>query len=291
MGKLVRAIAADGLAVCTAVDSTDIAARAEQIHKTSATVTAALGRLMTAASIMGSQLKNEEDSVTVRMAGGGPSGTLIAVSDSAGNPRGYVANPIVEIPLNAQGKLDVAGAVGKEGMLTVIKDVGLPEPAIGSVPIVSGEIAADITNYYAVSEQTPAVCALGVLVNPDLSVRAAGGYLVQLLPGAGEDVISRIEENIRDIKPASTMIDEGMTPEQIIDTVMAGLSPDVLETRTVAYTCTCSKARVERALVSLGRDELRRLAQEQESAQVECHFCDKTYTFTRAELEALINRK
>lgn len=291
MGKLVRAIAADGLAVCTAVDSTDIAARAEQIHKTSATVTAALGRLMTAASIMGSQLKNEEDSVTVRMAGGGPSGTLIAVSDSAGNPRGYVANPIVEIPLNAQGKLDVAGAVGKEGMLTVIKDVGLPEPAIGSVPIVSGEIAADITNYYAVSEQTPAVCALGVLVNPDLSVRAAGGYLVQLLPGAGEDVISRIEENIRDIKPASTMIDEGMTPEQIIDTVMAGLSPDVLETRTVAYTCTCSKARVERALVSLGRDELRRLAQEQESARVECHFCDKTYTFTRAELEALINRK
>lgn len=224
MGKLVRAIAAGGLAVCTAVDSTDIAARAEQIHKTSATVTAALGRLMTAASIMGSQLKNEEDSVTVRMAGGGPAGTLIAVSDSTGNPRGYVANPIVEIPLNAQGKLDVAGAVGKEGMLTVIKDVGLPEPATGSVPIVSGEIAADVTNYYAVSEQTPAVCALGVLVNPDLSVRAAGGYLVQLLPGAGEDVISRIEENIRDIKPASTMIDEGMTPGQIIDTVMAGLS-------------------------------------------------------------------
>ena len=291
MGKLVRAIAAGGLAVCTAVDSTDIAARAEQIHKTSATVTAALGRLMTAASIMGSQLKNEEDSVTVRMAGGGPAGTLIAVSDSTGNPRGYVANPIVEIPLNAQGKLDVAGAVGKEGMLTVIKDVGLPEPATGSVPIVSGEIAADVTNYYAVSEQTPAVCALGVLVNPDLSVRAAGGYLVQLLPGAGEDVISRIEENIRDIKPASTMIDEGMTPGQIIDTVMAGLSPEVLETRTVAYTCTCSKARVERALVSLGRDELRRLAREQETAQVEFHFCDKTYTFTRAELEALLNRK
>lgn len=291
MGKLVRAIAAGGLAVCTAVDSTDIAARAEQIHKTSATVTAALGRLMTAASIMGSQLKNEEDSVTVRMAGGGPAGTLIAVSDSTGNPRGYVANPIVEIPLNAQGKLDVAGAVGKEGMLTVIKDVGLPEPATGSVPIVSGEIAADVTNYYAVSEQTPAVCALGVLVNPDLSVRAAGGYLVQLLPGAGEDVISRIEENIRDIKPASTMIDEGMTPGQIIDTVMAGLSPEVLETRTVAYTCTCSKARVERALVSLGRDELCRLAREQETAQVECHFCDKTYTFTRAELEALLNRK
>lgn len=291
MGKLVRAIAADGLAICTAVDSTDIAARAEQIHKTSATVTAALGRLMTAASIMGSQLKNEDDSVTVRMAGGGPAGTLIAVADSAGNPRGYVANPIVEIPLNAQGKLDVAGAVGKEGMLTVIKDVGLPEPAIGSVPIVSGEIAADVTNYYAVSEQTPAVCALGVLVNPDLSVRAAGGYLVQLLPGAGEDVISRIEENICDIKPASTMIDGGMTPEQIIDTVMAGLLPEVLETRTIAYTCTCSKARVERALVSLGRDELRRLAEEQETAQVECHFCDKTYTFTRAELKALLNRK
>ena len=256
MGKLVRAIAAGGLAVCTAVDSTDIAARAEQIHKTSATVTAALGRLMTAASIVGraASLKTRRtaspcapgealgpvpaggdradggalagggpvDGGTTGggmhadggLAGGGPAGTLIAVSDSTGNPRGYVANPIVEIPLNAQGKLDVAGAVGKEGMLTVIKDVGLPEPATGSVPIVSGEIAADVTNYYAVSEQTPAVCALGVLVNPDLSVRAAGGYLVQLLACR-----RRCSRHVRSL------------------------------------TCTCSKARVERALVSLGRDE------------------------------------
>lgn len=290
MGKLIRAIAGDGSLVCTAVDSTDIAAEAERVHRTSATVTAALGRLMTAASIMGSQLKNEGDSVTVRLAGGGPAGSLIAVSDARGNPRGYVANPVVEIPLNRYGKLDVAGAVGKNGTLTVIKDVGLPEPSIGSVPIVSGEIAEDVMSYYAVSEQTPTVCALGVLVNPELTVRAAGGYLVQLLPGAGEDTIARLEENINAVKPVSTMIDEGMGPREIIETVLAGFSPEILDEREVRYRCTCSKQRVERALLSIGREDLEKLAEEQETTEVACHFCDKKYTFTRAELEALLRR-
>lgn len=290
MGKMIRTIAHDGSAVCIAIDSTDIVAEMERIHKTSATVTAALGRLITAASIMGSMLKNETDSVTVRLAGGGPTGSLIAVSDSHGNPRGYVANPIVEIPLNRYGKLDVAGAVGTNGTLSVIKDVGLPEASTGSVPIVSGEIAEDITSYYAVSEQTPSICALGVLVNPDLTVKAAGGYLVQLLPGADEDAVSRLEQSINGIRPVSAMIENGMTPEEIAGIVMDGFEPEVLDRFSPEYRCTCSKKRVERALLSIGKEELQKLAEEQESTEVECHFCDKKYTFSRSDLQALLRR-
>ncbi len=290
MGKLIRTIAADGSVVCTVIDSTDIVAQLEQIHQPSATVTAALGRLTTAAAIMGSQLKRETDSVTIRLAGDGPAGVLIAVADGRGNPRGYVANPIVEIPLNRYGKLDVAGAVGTSGSLTVIKDVGLPEPSTGSVPIVSGEIAEDITSYYAVSEQTPTVCALGVLVNPDLSVRAAGGYLIQLLPGATEEVISRLEETLKEVPPITVMVDRGMSPLEIAQTVLAGFAPQLLEEKQVQYTCTCSKARVERALVSIGRDELQKLAEEQEQTEVCCHFCNQKYTFSRADLQAILKR-
>ena len=290
MGKLMRAIAHDGSVICTAIDSTDIAAECERIHQTSATVTAALGRLVTAASIMGSMLKNEEDSVTVRLAGDGPAGTLIAVSDSHGNPRGYVTNPVVEIPLNRYGKLDVAGAVGKNGTLTVIKDVGLPEPSTGSIPIVSGEIAEDVTSYYAISEQTPTVCALGVLVNPDLTVRAAGGYLVQLLPGAGDETADRLEANINGIAPVTQMIDGGMSPREIIERVLQGFDPEIMEETTVEYRCSCSKARVERALISIGREELQKLMEEQEETEVACHFCDKKYTFTRDDLKRLLKR-
>ena len=290
MGKLIRTIAQDGSAVCIAVDSTDIVAEMERIHKPSATVTAALGRLITAASIMGSMLKNETDSVTVRLSGGGPAGSLIAVSDSHGNPRGYVTNPVVEIPLNQYGKLDVAGAVGKEGTLSVIKDVGLPEMSTGSVPIVSGEIAEDITSYYAISEQTPTVCALGVLVNPDLTVKAAGGYLVQLLPGADEDAISRLEQNIKGIKPISAMVESGMTPEGISNIVLNGFEPQILDRANPVYRCTCSKKRVERALLSIGKEDLKKLAEEQETTEVNCHFCDKKYTFTRTELQDLLKR-
>ncbi len=290
MGKLIRTIAQDGSAVCIAVDSTDIVAEMERIHKPSATVTAALGRLITAASIMGSMLKNETDSVTVRLSGGGPAGSLIAVSDSHGNPRGYVTNPVVEIPLNQYSKLDVAGAVGKEGTLSVIKDVGLPEMSTGSVPIVSGEIAEDITSYYAISEQTPTVCALGVLVNPDLTVKAAGGYLVQLLPGADEDAISRLEQNIKGIKPISAMVESGMTPEEISNIVLNGFEPQILDRANPVYRCTCSKKRVERALLSIGKEDLKKLAEEQETTEVNCHFCDKKYTFTRTELQDLLKR-
>ena len=191
MGKIIRCITSDGLVMATAIDSTDIVAEAERIHKTSATVTAALGRLLTAGSMMGNMLKSKDNTITLRLAGGGPAGNLIVVSDWEGDVRGYVTNPVVEIPLNNKGKLDVAGAVGRQGNLYVTKDLGLKEPYNGCIPLVSGEIAEDITAYYAVSEQIPTVCALGVLVNPDLTVKAAGGYIIQLLPAAGEDVIEK----------------------------------------------------------------------------------------------------
>lgn len=288
MGHLLRCIAEDGSVVCTVLDSTDIVARLEQIHKPSATVTAALGRLVTAASIMGSMLKNDGDSVTIRLAGDGPTGSLIAVADGKGNPRGYVMNPIVEIPLNRYGKLDVAGAVGTNGTLTVIKDVGLSEPSTGAVALVSGEIAEDITNYYAVSEQIPTVCALGVLVNPELDVRAAGGYLLQLLPGAGEDTIEKVEARIKQIPPVTEMIDKGMTPEEIMALLMDGFSPETIYEGEPVYRCDCSKQRVERALLSLGHEELQKLMQEQEDTEVCCHFCDKKYHFSRNDLQALL---
>lgn len=290
MENLLRMIAKDGSMVCTVLDGTKIAGQAEQFHQTSAVVTAALGRLMIAASMIGVMLKNDEDSVTLRLAGDGPAGTLIAVSDSRGNPRGYVQNPVVEIPLNEHGKLDVSGAVGKKGTLTVIKDIGYDEPVTGAVPIVSGEIAEDITYYFANSEQVPTVCALGVLVNPDLSVKAAGGYLVQLLPGAGEDAVERLEQNLETIRPVSAMIDEGMTPEQIGQKLLAGFEPEVLDEFAVQYRCDCSKKRVERALVSIGREELKKLAEEQAMTEVCCHFCNKKYRFSSIELLEMAKR-
>lgn len=290
MGSLLRCIARDGSVICTVLDSTDIVARAEQIHKTSAVVTAALGRLLTASSIMGSLLKNDEDSVTVRFAGDGASGTMITVADGRGNTRGYVTNPIVEIPLNKYGKLDVAGAVGSSGTLTVIKDVGLPEPSTGSVPIVSGEIAQDITSYYAVSEQIPTVCALGVLVNPKLDVKASGGYLIQLLPGAGNDVIDMIEQRIKEVRPVTEMLENGMTTSEIMSLLMDGLEPEILYECSPVYRCDCSRARVERALVSLGRAELQKLCNEQQFTEVCCHFCDEKYRFDNSAMRSLLSR-
>lgn len=288
MGKIVRTLSKDGLVLCCAVDSTDAISRMEQIHKTSAVVTAAEGRLLTAASIIGTMLKSTKDSVTLRMEGNGPAGMLIAVSDGTGNVKGYVGNPVVEIPLNRQDKLDVAGAVGNDGFLYVIKDMGMKEPYIGQVPIISGEIAEDITNYYATSEQIPTVCGLGVLVNPDLSVSAAGGYLLQLLPGAGEDTISRVEENIKKLPPVSTMIRQGMTPEQIAFAALDGFEPNILDEYEMGYVCDCSRARVERALISLGTKELGEIEAEGKPIEVGCQFCDKKYSFTPNDIKNLI---
>ncbi len=288
MGKIVRCITNDGTVMAVGIDSTDIVNEAVRIHETSAVVSAALGRLLTAASMMGDMLKGRDNSITLRLAGGGPAGSIIAVSDFEGNVRGYVQNPIVELPLNAKGKLDVAGAVGKEGTLFVIKDVGLKEPYDGSIPLVSGEIAEDITAYYAISEQIPTVCALGVLVNPDLTIRTAGGYIIQLLPTADDGIIDRVEKSIEGVAPVTQMLDKGMSIEDIIRTALKDFEVEVLDEGEAAYKCNCSRERVERALISTGEEELRSMAEELPEIEVNCHFCDKKYTFTPQEILNLL---
>ncbi len=290
MAKIVRTISKDASVVASAIDAFDIVSEIERIHRTSAVVTAALGRLSIAASLIGNGLKGENNSVTVRMNGGGATGILIAVADSMGNVKSYVGNPIVELPLNKYGKLDVSGAVGKDGTLSVVKDLGLKEPYVGQVPIVSGEIAEDIASYFAVSEQIPTVCGLGVLVNPDLTVKAAGGYLIQLLPFADESCIDILEANVNKLPPVTSMLDSGMSAEDIAKSVLDGLEPEVMDSFEVNYKCDCSKERVERALVSLGREELVKMAEEQDSTEVCCHFCDKKYVFSKDEIIALSKR-
>ena len=288
MGKIVRYITEDGSAFIIVADTTDVVAEAERIHKTSAVTTAALGRLLTAASMMGDMLKGKDDSITLRLAGGGPAGSIIAVSDSNGNARGYVQNPIVEIPLNDKGKLDVKGAVGTNGYLYVMKDIGLKEPYVGSTQIVSGEIAEDITNYFAVSEQTPSVCALGVLVNPDLSVKKAGGFIIQLLPGCPDSIIDKIEYAMNDIEPITVMLDKGMTPDEIATRAMKNINIEKLDEYDISYKCNCSKERVEAAIISTGMDTLREMVDSGENAEVECHFCDKKYVFSPDEIKKLM---
>lgn len=289
MSRIVRTISKDASVVCSAIDGKDIVSEIERIHKTSAVVTAALGRLSMAASLMGFGLKGEKDSITIRLNGGGPTGSLIAVADSFGNVKSYVQNPVVEIPLNQFGKLDVKGAVGTNGYLGVVKDLGLKEPYSGQVPIVSGEIAEDITNYLATSEQVPSACALGVLVNPDLTVAQAGGFIVELLPFASEEVVTTIEENIKKMSSVTTLLSEGKNVEDIAMMALDGLEPNVLDDFKVSYRCTCSREKVETALISTGKDELLDMAKD-EQTQVECHFCDKKYVFTSAEIMALCEK-
>lgn len=287
MAKIVRTISMDASVTATAIDATDIVAEIERIHQPSAVVTAALGRLSIAASLIGIGLKNDTDSVTLRLNGNGPAGALIAVGDSRGNVKSYVSNPIVEIPLNSYGKLDVAGAVGKDGTLSVVKDLGLKEPYVGQIPIVSGEIAEDIASYFALSEQIPTVCGLGVLVNPDLTVKAAGGYLIQLLPFADEACIDVLEKNVNSLPSVTQMLTAGVTAEEMAMKVLDGLTPNVLDEFNCAYKCDCSRERVERALISLGNDELTKMAEEEEITEVCCHFCDKKYAFTRDQIISL----
>lgn len=289
MGKIVRYITEDGSAFIIAADTTDVVGKAEQIHKTSAVNTAALGRLITAASMMGDMLKGEDDSVTLRMNGSGPAGSLIAVSDSSGNVRGYVQNPVVEIPLNDKGKLDVKGTVGTNGYLYVMKDIGLKEPYVGQTEIVSGEIAEDITNYFASSEQTPSVCALGVLVNPDLTVAAAGGFIIQLLPFCPDEIIDKIEYAMQTIEPVTVMLSKGMTPDDIAQTAMHGIKISKLDESEIEYRCNCSKEKVEEALISTGRESLEKMIASGEDTEVECHFCDKKYVFTPDDIKKLLD--
>lgn len=288
MGKIVRYITEDGSAFIIAADSTDMVARMEQIHKPSAAVTAGMGRLLTAASMMGVMLKGQDDTITLRFNGNGPAGAVIAVSDSSGNGRVSVENPIVELPLNSKGKLDVSGALGNSGYLYVVKDIGLKEPFIGTTEIVSGEVAEDITNYYAVSEQTPTVCSLGVLINPDLTVKCSGGFLIQLLPGCPDEIIDTIEKNISDIPPISSMIDSGMTPDEIAIKAMGGLDIQKLDEQMFEYKCNCSREKAQRALMSAGLETLEEMANDSKPATVECHFCEKDYKFSQDEIKKII---
>ena len=291
MSKLIRCITSDGAVMATAIDSTEIVATAEQLHKTSAVVTAALGRLLTAASMMGNMLKGEKDTITVKIDGKGPAGAITAVSDSRGFVRGYAVNPVVEIPLKPNGKLDVSGAIGTDGNVFVIKDLGLKEPYNGFVPIVSGEIAEDITSYYAVSEQIPTVCALGVLVNPDLTVKKAGGYIIQLLPAADESTISQLEENLKNARPVTEQLDEGKEILDIVKDMLSGFEVEVLDENQVEYQCRCSRERTEKTIASLNLAELESIAKEEEAVEIKCSFCGKSYIFSREEIQKMINLK
>lgn len=290
MGKIVRALSADGSALCSAIDTTDIVNEIHRIHDTSATASAAAGRLATAAAIMGALMKGEDDRLTLRINGGGSIGTITAVSDYKGNVKCCMDNPHADLPLNAVGKLDVGGVVGTDGYLAVIKDLGLKEPYVGQIPIVNGEIALDITQYYAVSEQIPTVCALGVLVDTDLSIKKAGGFIIQLIPPVNESAIDFIEENIKDMQSVTAMLESGLTPEEIALKGLAGLGGEILDSWDTAYSCDCSRERTQRVLIALGKEELTKLADEDPVTEVCCHFCDKKYRFTSDEIRELIER-
>ncbi len=287
--RIVRAISSDGMVKAAAVCSRELTERARQIHKTLPVGTAALGRALAAASMMGNALKGEGASVTLQFKGGGPLGTVLAVSDTDGNVRGYVTNPGVDLPLRADGKLDVGTAVGSEGTLTVIKDLQMKEPYVGTVDLLGGEIAEDVAAYFVESEQIPTACGLGVLVDRDQSVRAAGGYLIQLLPGADEDTIVKVEGGIMAAGSVSAILDKDPDPEHLLRTVMSDFDIRILEDSPVAYQCYCSRQRVERALISLGVEELESILREQGSCQLTCQFCDEVYDFSGEELQALID--
>lgn len=282
--NMLRGISENGGIVFYGVDSTEIVREMERLHKTSAVTTAALGRLLTAASMMGIMLKSTRDSVTIQARGGGPAGRLLAVSDGTGNVKGYVENPVVELPPREDGHLDVGNAVGRDGTLDVIRDLGMREPYIGQVPLTSGEIAEDITSYFAISEQVPTVCALGVLVDTDLSVRCAGGFIVQLLPGATEQEIDLLEQNIKAMPSVTAMLEQGKTVRDMLDMALQGFRPDILDSYHVTYRCDCSRERVEGMLRSLGRKEVEKLRDEDPIAEVNCQFCDKIYKVDLNEL-------
>lgn len=286
---LLRALTRNAGIQIVAARTTGLVERAREIHGTLPLGSAALGRTLTASAMLGSQLKVEDGSVTVQIRGNGPLGAIVCVGDSDGFVRGYLQNPACDLPLREDGKLDVGGGVGR-GYLMVIKDIGLKDPVTGTVALTNGEIAADLTRYFAESEQIPSACALGVLVDTDQSIKAAGGYLVQLMPGVRNEDIDRLEKNLAQIRPVSSLLAEGQTLEQIIEQVLDGFDVEFLQTSAIGYRCGCSRHKVERALISMGRDELKKMADEQEKSEVTCQFCDKIYAFTREELQDLLTQ-
>ena len=292
MDKIIRCITSDGAVMASAIDSSEIVYTAQKLHKTSNVATAALGRLLTAASMMGAQLKQKEATVSLRVAGDGPLGVVIAASDSDGYVRGYVENGNCFTEHYDNGKINVAAGVGKNGVLNVIKKFKDGEPYIGQVPLVSGEIAEDITSYYATSEQLPTICALGVLVDKENNqVMFAGGLLVQLLPGAFDDTIEKLEENVKTLRPVTTMLGEGMTPLDMCKEILKGFEVEVLDEMPVGYRCGCSKESLENVIIGMPEEEIRSLPDESGVAKAHCHFCNKEYVFTPADLEKLIKKK
>ncbi len=287
---LVRGMTMDGFVKAVAIRSTELVGRGARIQGTTPNATAAFGRALTAASMMGNMQKVENGSMTLQIRGGGPIGTITVVSDPDGNVRGCVTEPRVPLVEKYPGKLDVGATVGTDGTLTIIRDLQMKEPYIGSTRLVSGEIGDDVTAYFAQSEQTPTACALGVLVDRDMSVKVAGGYLVQLLPGAPDEVIDRLEEGIRRAGAVTPMLEAGMTPEDILGQVCGDLGVVFMETAEVSYKCYCSRERVESALISLGRKELTEILEEGKPFPVECQFCDTVYEFTPEDIRELLER-
>ena len=286
---LVRATAADAQIRAFAATTRQMVETARQKHDTSPVVTAALGRLLTAGSMMGSMLKGEEDLLTLQVTGDGPMGGMTVTADSKGHVKGYAKEPQVILPANSQGKLDVGGAVGS-GILRVIQDSGLKDPYVGQTVLQTGEIAEDLTYYFATSEQVPSSVGLGVLMERDNTVRQAGGFIVQLMPFAEEETISRLEQNLGKIRSVTSMLDEGLTPEELLGLVLEGMDIQFRDTCEVEFSCSCSKERVEKALISIGREEIDKMIADGEPIEVKCHFCNKGYQFSVQELEEIVEK-
>ena len=285
---ILRAMTTDGWVKAVAINSRNIVERARSIHNTTPTATAALGRVLSACAMLGNMQKVENGSVTLQIKGGGPLGTVLAVSDAVGNVRGYVQNPHISLLEKYAGKLDVGAAVGTDGLLTVIRDLQMKEPYVGSVELVSGEIGDDVTAYLVQSEQCPSACGLGVLVDVDHSVKCAGGFILQLLPGAPDAVIDKLEAGIAAAGSVTAMLDAGLSLQELLTKVTGGMELEFFEPTEVEYRCYCTRERVEAALVSLGREELTKIAEEGQDTKIECQFCDTPYVFTPDDVRAIL---
>ncbi len=287
--RLIRMVEKSGYFRAFAIDSRNLVEEARMIHGTSPVVTAGLGRALSATAIMGAELKSQQESISIQLKGDGPVGCIVAVSDCRSRVRGYVGEPIVDLPLKTNGKLDVGGSIGT-GYLTVVHDMGLKEPYIGRVELQSGEIAQDIAYYYATSQQTPSVVALGVLVDRDYTVKVAGGYMVQLMPGCPEQIVSQLEKNVAVMPPVTQLLAEKYTLEALMGKLLQGVSFEVMDEIEPIYACNCSRERIERVLISLGKKELTEMAREQGGAEIRCHFCNKAYQFAEEELRELARK-
>lgn len=285
---IVRATACNNQIRAFAVTTTNMVGEAREKHNTSPVVSAALGRLMTAASMMGSMLKNEKDLITLQIRGDGPIKGLVVTADAKANVKGYPYVPIVDLPLKENGKLDVSGGLGN-GIMNIIKDIGLKDPYVGQTHLVSGEIAEDLTYYFATSEQVPSAVGLGVLVDRDYSIKHSGGFIIQLLPGADEEVINKLEERLKVLPSITNLMIEGKTPEEVLDMLLEGMEPQILEKIPTKFQCNCTKERVEKALISIGKKDIKEMIDEGETIELNCHFCNKKYYFTVDELQEIIS--